>query len=72
MEWQCVWADEWVFGVKVRGMVRHPRGEIYNAKDTGRWRWLAYDDSGAEVVSGDAFDRVAAAAEVENALGIKD
>lgn len=46
MEWQFHGDDEWVFGRKVRGMVRWPRAEIYFNEELdsckGGWIWMAW------------------------------
>lgn len=43
-EWQMVGQDDWVFGEKIRGVVRVTLAQLYFDEDslhpTGGWRWL--------------------------------
>ena len=43
-EWQMVGQDEWVFGEKIRGVVRSQLAELYYNEDSdhpaGGWIWL--------------------------------
>jgi len=43
-EWQMYGQDEWMFGIKIRGIVRNPLAEIYfdDEKNYG-WIWLLLD-----------------------------
>ena len=47
MEWQFQGDDQWVFGKKIRGVVRYPIAEIYfDEEQTGRnggWIWFTKD-----------------------------
>jgi hypothetical protein len=47
MEWQLVGTDNWIFGEKVRGLVRNKKAEIYyNDEWTGKeggWRWKVFN-----------------------------
>jgi hypothetical protein len=71
LTWQCSGNDEWAFGLLVRGIVRHPYGEVYfddeRADENGGWVWFVYPlrypsetsrPRGAEVYRRDAIDRV--------------
>lgn len=52
-EWQQTGIDEWVFGIKVRGLVRVPLAEIYFDEELngrGGWMWLVHRKDG-DVVS---------------------
>ncbi len=74
-EWQLVDTEleGWVFGVKIRGVVRIPLAEIYfdEEKDgrDGGWRWMIHFPPG--ISGGYVVTRYAAFAECERALGIE-
>ena len=44
MEWQCIGDSNWVFGEKVRGIVRKSVAEVYyeekSANCQGAWLWF--------------------------------
>lgn len=74
-EWQHTGNNDWIFGMKVRGLVRDPRAEIYfNDSDgpTGGWVWMAWPSGrpGRPVVRGVEEQFQDAAIEAERALGI--
>lgn len=45
-EWMMTGNDEWVFGIKLRGVVCYPLAEIYFDEDKegpeGGWRWIVH------------------------------
>lgn len=77
-EWQLVAEDQWIYGIKIRGLVRRPKAEVYfdgEAKDYG-WRWLVYDvpedpDKMRRIVDrGTAMNLYSAVASAEEVLGL--
>lgn len=68
-EWQLTGDDEWVFGEKVRGMVRQAVAEIYFDEDLdgspGGWIWFTREHGRGRAVS-----RPQAVYAVEAALGL--
>ena len=44
-EWQLHDANQWAFGLKVRGVIRHRLAEVYYDESSndprGGWRWYA-------------------------------
>jgi hypothetical protein len=78
-EWQRTGQDEWVFGTKVRGMVRNPVGEIYYNEDIKEvedkqrnYGWVWFTRNGEVEIRGIETSRGRAAKAVEEALGIKE
>ncbi len=73
MEWQLVDEDNWIFGEKIRGIIRHQKAEIYFDEEwTGReggWRWMIFGES---LTGGYAPSRSAAIYCCELALGFKE
>lgn len=69
MDWQHLGDDSWVFGVKIRGLVRHYRGKVYFDEDCdnpqGGWHWMAGSRRGL------ALSLPIAVAKVEQALGVE-
>lgn len=64
MEWQHVGGDEWVFGAKVRGLVRSPQAWVEYVRPG--WHWLVKDgNAGTEESLSLAVFRA------EEALGVK-
>lgn len=51
MEWQFRGDDEWVFGEKVRGIVRYPRAEVYFDEERG-WVWFVLGETENRGISG--------------------
>ncbi len=74
-EWQFVGDNEWIFGVKVRGVIRKLVAEIYYDEDSndrrGGWVWMTYQDGGMGT-RGKSISRTFAIIDAEEALGIKD
>lgn len=69
MEWQYLGDDDWVFGTKVRGVVRQCYAYIEYDKKPEEWRWIAYhflDDNECRV--GHAPTLCEAIEEAEEAL----
>lgn len=76
-EWQMISGDdEWVFGIKIRGIVRELFAEIYFDPDRddpeGGWRWMTYAPIPIEEESpnGLAITYQGAIKKCEKALGI--
>lgn len=80
-EWQMVGPDEWVFGVKVRGIVRVHLANVYYDEESnnpiGGWRWLllgrafdfALEKSSVRGVSASLSDAIC---DAEQAMGIRE
>ena len=72
MEWQFIGEDTWIFGLKVRGIVRQKFAEVYfNEGYEGReggWRWRAFNSVPPQ--SGYEINRSAAIIAAEKALGL--
>jgi hypothetical protein len=71
MEWQLVDKDNWIFGEKIRGIVRDKKAEIYinesyNGKEGG-WFWRVFGD---KATGGVTYSRNQAIWVCEVALGI--
>lgn len=47
-EWQLIGDNEWIFGEKIRGLIRVILAEVYYDEDRddphGWWIWMAYKD----------------------------
>jgi hypothetical protein len=78
-EWQMVSGDnEWVFGIKIRGIIRELFAEIYfdpdNDNPEGGWRWMVHAPTPIEVEppNGFAINYQEAIKECEQALGINN
>ena len=77
-EWQHMGEDEWVFGVKVRGIIRHSYADIYFDEDlvgfvgtNGGWVWMVSAEAdGVITVRGTASSFTLAVASCEKALGV--
>lgn len=76
-EWQMISGDnEWVFGVKIRGIIRELLAEIYFDPDRdspqGGWHWMTYapTPNEEEPPSGLAINYQSAVKKCEKALGI--
>jgi hypothetical protein len=69
-EWQHLGDDEWVFGVKVRGIARDRLAELYFDPDSnnprGGWFWMVY---GPPATRGAATSLSAAVRAAEVAMG---
>jgi hypothetical protein len=39
MEWQTTGKNHWVYGEKVRGVIRDRKAEVWWDKDKSVWRW---------------------------------
>jgi cephalosporin-C deacetylase-like acetyl esterase len=78
MEWQMIGSGYWIFGPKIRGMVRSERAVVHHDSFAGgdrehEWAWAAYGTAdGQPAVRGRAESRAAAAHAAEEALGIKE
>lgn len=71
-EWQYIGDETWIYGVRVRGIVRKRLAEVYWTEGLGErdygWKWLVYS-ANLSVVRGNA-DRLEEAIEAaEKALG---
>jgi hypothetical protein len=60
LEWQIAGVDEWVLGVKARGIVRKPVATVW--ADGERWRWIT------DTAMGSAPDRTSAIEAAEKAV----
>lgn len=71
-EWQLVFDDTWIFGLKIRGIVRQRLAEVWFDPDClsreGGWHWLAYNTTPPR--RGIAANRSLAIWEAEKRLGI--
>lgn len=70
-EWQHLGDNDWVFGFKVRGVVRKRFAEVYYDEDKG-WVWMAYDAGGSMCNRGVADKMCWAIEAAEKALGVQD
>jgi hypothetical protein len=73
LEWQFIGEDCWIFGEKVRGLVRTRLAEVYYDKGLGdnlqgNWRWLVYPSAVLLRLSGVAPDLAAAADAAEKVI----
>ena len=41
MEWQQI-NDSWVFGKKIRGLIRKPIASVFLTNSFPRWKWKVY------------------------------
>lgn len=73
-EWQLLGQDDWVFGVKVRGIVRDYEAQIYFDEDDdsreGGWKWLVFGSPTREGASGRAMNLTYALQLCEERLGV--
>lgn len=71
-EWQLVDKENWIYGEKIRGIIRSQKAEIYYDLDWkdewgGGWRWMVFD---GKLTGGYAPSRPVAIDLCELALGV--
>lgn len=64
-KWQMIRTDNWIYGEKIRGIIRTRLAEIW-ARDHGGWQWVVGDIS-----HGVAESLLSAIEKCEDALGEK-
>ena len=72
-EWQLIANNEWVFGEKIRGIVRFREGEVWHEESDSvcRWKWIVRGPKNNIVKRGRGPNLTAAIEAVEEELEVK-
>ena len=71
MEWQLIGDDHWVFGLKVRGVIRRRLAEVYHDPNRQHpWVWMVRDKELTFAKNGLGYNLSDALERAETLLGV--